>query len=122
MQSIDEVVEVPEPLEEAVSIPLETHVSEALRDGQGTADLCEHRDICGARRRCQTWVKHECESKKAPPEKTDPHPVEASPSRETVYRSIRHRGSLPRASKRNQSSRHVREVACASDRNNFVSQ
>ena len=31
------------------------------------------------KKRCQTCVKHECESKKAP-EKTDPHSIEASTS------------------------------------------
>ena len=45
LQFIDEVVEVPGPLKEAVSIPVEALMSEALGDGEGTADLRERRDV-----------------------------------------------------------------------------
>ena len=45
LQCIDDVVLVPEPLEEAVSIPVEALMSVALGDGEGKAVLREHRDV-----------------------------------------------------------------------------
>ena len=45
LHSIDEVVEVPEPVEEAVRIPVEALMSEALGNGERTADLRLHRDV-----------------------------------------------------------------------------